>query len=186
MLTAASGSWWGGPQDHRGIPLAESRDGSPKGFHVLSVDGNRYTTRFVASGPSQDTQMRIVLHSRSEGQTSAGVCCCPLAKAALSSLDVIADVFDGGPRTHVTCEIEGAGLAPVAMQRATVPDPFIVDTFAKHRALHKPWVEPASSSHVWTAPLAAELAPGAYRLVVRATDEYGRAHAAHMVLEITA
>ena len=73
-----------------------------------------------------------------------------------------------------------------AMQRATVPDPFIVDTFAKNRALHKPWVEPATSSHVWTAPLAAELAPGAYRLVVRATDEYGREHAAHMVLEVTA
>jgi hypothetical protein len=186
VLTAASGSWWGGPQDHRGIPLAESRDGSPKGFHILSIDGNSYTTRFVASGPSPGAQMRIVLHSSSDAQHSRGVCGCPLARAALPSLEVVADVFDGGPRTIVTCEIEGAGLTPVAMQRATVPDPFIVDTFTKNRALHKPWVEPASSSHVWKAPLAAELAPGAYRLVVRATDEYGRAHAAHMVLEITA
>ncbi len=186
VLTAASGSWWGGPLDHRGIPVAESRDGSPKGFHVLSVDGNRYTTRFVASGPSQGEEIRIVLHSRSDGPTSRGVCGCPLAKAALPSLEVAADVFDGGPRTIVTCEIEGAGRAPVAMQRAVVPDPFIVETFAKNRALHKPWVAPAPSSHLWTAPLAAELAPGAYRLVVRATDEYGRAHAAQMVLEVTA
>jgi hypothetical protein len=186
VLTAASGSWWGGPRDHRGIPLAESRDGSPKGFHVLSVDGNRYTTRFVASGPSQGAQMRIMLHSGQSADQAAGLCCCPLTRAALPSLKIAADVFDGGPRTQVMCEIEGAGLAPVAMQRATMPDPFIVDTFAKNRALHKPWVAAAPSSHLWTAPLAAELPPGAYRLVVRATGEYGGEHVAHMVLEITA
>jgi hypothetical protein len=186
VLTAASGSWWGGPRDHRGIPLAESRDGSPKGFHVLSIDANRYTTRFVASGPSQGEQMRIVLQSGSGTETAAGICCCPLPKEALASLNVLADVFDGGPRTHVTCEIEGSGLAPVAMRRAAIADPFIVDTFARNRALHKPWMEPAASSHVWTAPLAAELAPGAYRLVVRATGEYGREHVSHMVLEVTA
>lgn len=182
VLTAASGSWWGGPQDHRGIPLAESRDGSPKGFHVLSVDGNRYTTRFVASGPAPGDQIRVVLHS----SASPGLCCCPLTRDSLPALDVVADVFDGGPRTTVTCEIEGSGLPPVAMQRRTIADPFVVETFAKHHALHKPWVEPAPSSHVWTAPLAAELAPGAYRLAVRATDEYGREHVSHMVLEVTA
>ena len=47
VMTAVCGSWWSGPYDHRGIAVADSRDGSPNGFHVLSVEGNRYTTRFV-------------------------------------------------------------------------------------------------------------------------------------------
>src|SRR5262249_16881287 len=63
VLTAVSGSWWSGPFDHRGVAVADSRDGSPNGFHVLSVDGNRYTTRFVPANEPNARQMRIVLDS---------------------------------------------------------------------------------------------------------------------------
>lgn len=44
VLAAVSGSWWSGPFDPRGIPMALQSDGSPNGFHILSVDGGRYTT----------------------------------------------------------------------------------------------------------------------------------------------
>ncbi len=44
VLTALSGSWWSGPFDHRGVASADSRDGTPNGFHILSVDGTRCTT----------------------------------------------------------------------------------------------------------------------------------------------
>ena len=39
VLAAASGSWWGGPRDGCGMPNAVCPDGTPNGFHVLSVDG---------------------------------------------------------------------------------------------------------------------------------------------------
>jgi C terminal of Calcineurin-like phosphoesterase len=39
VLTAVSGSWWSGPLDRRGIASADSRDGTPHGFHILSIDG---------------------------------------------------------------------------------------------------------------------------------------------------
>lgn len=182
VLTAASGSWWGGVRDHRGIPAAESRDGSPRGFHVLSIDGNRYTTRFVATGPSAEPQIRVSLHAPTYGTT----CNCPLPQASISALQIVANVFDGGPRTEVVCEIEGHGSGAVPMQRVPIADPFIVDAYARNRTLHKPWVAAALSSHLWTAPFRADLPPGAYRLAVRATGEYGAVHVAHMVLEITA
>src|SRR5207244_8851923 len=63
-LTAVSGSWWSGPFDHRGIATADSRDGSPNGFHVLSIEGNRYTTQFHPAGEPGSRQMRIVLEDR--------------------------------------------------------------------------------------------------------------------------
>ena len=61
VLTAASGSWWSGPADHRGIPFADSVDGTPNGFHVLAVSGNRYVTRFVPAVGKAVAQLRVLV-----------------------------------------------------------------------------------------------------------------------------
>lgn len=63
VLTAVSGSWWSGPFDYRGIACAVSRDGSPNGYHVLSIDGAKYETRFVAAKEPQGRRTRIMLDS---------------------------------------------------------------------------------------------------------------------------
>ena len=62
-MTAVSGSWWSGPYDHRGIAVADSRDGSPNGYHVLSIDGQSYSTQFQPANEPNSRQMRIVLDS---------------------------------------------------------------------------------------------------------------------------
>jgi hypothetical protein len=72
------------------------------------------------------------------------------------------------------------------MRRAATSDPFIAELFARHASMQKPWVRPVPSSHLWRAPMCADLGPGAHRLTVRASDEYGRELAAHMVLEVSA
>jgi 3',5'-cyclic AMP phosphodiesterase CpdA len=63
VMTAVSGSWWSGPYDHRGIAVADSRDGSPNGYHVLSIDGQSYSTQFQPANEANSRQMRIVLDS---------------------------------------------------------------------------------------------------------------------------
>src|SRR5262249_55538773 len=75
VLTAACGSWWSGPCDHRGIPFADSTDGTPNGFHVLSVAGHRYATRFVPAVTKTPAQLRVMVdgpHRRAEAATAAG------------------------------------------------------------------------------------------------------------------
>jgi hypothetical protein len=67
-----------------------------------------------------------------------------------------------------------------------MPDPLVAELFARQPQLQKPWVRPVAASHIWTAPLPAGLPPGAHRLTVRATDEYGREIAATLMLEVTA
>ena len=64
ILTAVSGSWWSGPYDHRGVAVADSRDGTPNGFHILSVEGLAYKTRFVAAKEPGFRQMRLSVDSR--------------------------------------------------------------------------------------------------------------------------
>ena len=51
----------GRPQDTRGIPSADSPDGSPNGFHVLAVDGPQYTTSFVPAAGKSRAQLRAIV-----------------------------------------------------------------------------------------------------------------------------
>jgi C terminal of Calcineurin-like phosphoesterase/N terminal of Calcineurin-like phosphoesterase/Calcineurin-like phosphoesterase len=191
ILTALSGSWWSGPFDHRGVATADSRDGTPNGFHILSVDGNACSTRFVPAKEPNGRQMRLSILSRFHGIAKEAdnefrqvrLLGSPVPARSLHASTLIANVFDGGERTKVTMTI---GDRPaVAMTRENRPDPFVEEVFARNEATRKFWVKAEKSSHVWTARLPPDLAPGAYRVVVEATDEHGRAITGRQALEVT-
>jgi hypothetical protein len=192
VLTAASGSWWSGPQDHRGIPFADSVDGTPNGFHVLSVSGGRYATRFVPGAGKPAAQIRIMVDGprlrRETGAAAAEDLSTGLGLTVPASLlgrcCVLANVFDGGPRTRVVCEIAGRS-GQIAMQAVALPDPLIAGLYSNGTP-RKDWVQAVASSHIWKAPLPGTLAPGAHVLTVRAWDEHGREHVARAIVEVAA
>ncbi len=64
VLSAASGSWWSGPLDDRGIPAALATDGAPNGFHVLQVGQGGYATGLIPAHEPSGSGMRIVLDSQ--------------------------------------------------------------------------------------------------------------------------
>ena len=190
ILTAVSGSWWSGPLDHRGVAVADSRDGSPNGFHMLRIDRNSYSTRFVPAKEPNGRQVRITIDSRfhsSErevkrdyraGQLTGS----PVALAAVPATRIIANVFDGGPKTKATLRI-GSG-EPIEMVRKSMPDPFVDDVFTRNDAVKKPWVKAEVSSHVWVARLPPGLRAGTHRIEVAAITEYGGTVRGTAVLEI--
>ena len=192
VMTAVSGSWWSGPYDHRGIAVADSRDGSPNGFHILSIDGSFYTTRFQSANEPDTRQMRIVLDSefhRDRKELYAEfrmgeLLGSPIPQEAAFATNLVVNVFDGGPRTSVEYRI--GGRAPVKMERVSRPDPFVEEVFARNEATKKPWVKAEPSSHIWSARLPGDLEAGTHCIAVRAIDEYGREHRDHLVVELTA
>lgn len=155
VLTAACGSWWSGPLDSTGVPVADSRDGTPKGFHVLSVDRNQYSTRYVPFGPVADLDMRAIIDNA--GPQSV----------------IFVDVFDADLRTQITAEIEGDSSSSIKLGREGVADPYVVEEFARYRNLCKPWVAAAPSSHMWSGVLPHKLGSGT-KVLVRVTSENGR------------
>ena len=190
VLTAVSGSWWSGPYDRGGIACADSRDGTPNGYHVLSIAGARYTTRHVAaSGP--DRAMRICLDSQfhardaevARAHTVAELLGSPIAADAVASTDLVVNVFDGGPRTRVG--VRFAGRDPVPMERVRRPDPFVAQVYARNAETRKPWVKAEPSSHIWVARLPADLGPGTHRADVFVIDEYGREARDALIIEVT-
>jgi calcineurin-like phosphoesterase family protein len=189
VMTALAGSWWSGPYDRRGVAAADCPDGNPNGFHVLSVEGNRFTTRFRAAKEPESRQMRIVLasadHAPTEDEFEAGQFFgAPIPQDRVGTTEVIVNVFDGGPRTTVEYAIGEFG--PVTMRRDTRPDPFVQEVFARNQATKKPWAEVEASSHIWTARLPADLKAGMHTVTVRVVDEYGREHHDHLCMEVTA
>jgi hypothetical protein len=191
VLTALSGSWWSGPYDHRGIASADSRDGTPNGFHILSVEGNAYTTRFIPAKEPSGRQMRLSIDSRFHGISKDAdrdlrqvqLLGSPVPRDALNASTLIANVFDGGDKTKVTMTI--GDRAPLEMVRHAGPDPFVEEVFARNEATKKPWVKADNSSHIWTARLPGDLKPGAYLVVVEAVGEYGQPLGGRLVLEVT-
>jgi hypothetical protein len=191
VMTAVCGSWWSGPYDHRGIAVADSRDGTPNGFHILSVEGNRYTTRFQAANEPSSRQMRIVLDSgfhrdRKEvyrdfrmGQLLGS----PIAQENVYATEVVVNLFDGGPRSTVEYRIGNGSAIP--MTRDVRADPFVEEVYARNQATKKPWVKAEPCSHIFVARLPADLGTGTHCLKVRAIDEYGRVHNDNLVVEIT-
>jgi hypothetical protein len=191
ILTTVSGSWWSGPLDHRGVASADSRDGSPNGFHILSIDGTAYSTRFVPAKEPNGRQMRISILSRAHGVTKESdlqfrqprTLGSPVPQAALHASTLVANVFDGGERTKVSMRI--GDRAPVGMMRENRPDPFVQEVFSRNAERTKPWVKAENASHVWTARLPADLKVGAYPILVEATGEYGQSLKGRALLEVT-
>lgn len=190
VMTAVSGSWWSGPYDRRGIACADSRDGTPHGYHVLSIDGAQYTTRFVSAIEGEGRAMRITLESQFHGRNREiardyrieQILGSPISADAAGATDLVVNVFDGGPKTVVTCTL--GRRDPVAMARVRRSDPFVEQVYARNADTKKPWVKAEPSTHIWTMRLPPDLEPGTHRADIRVEDEYGRERRDHLVIEV--
>jgi hypothetical protein len=142
IIAALSGSWWSGPLDASGNPYAIGSDGTPQGWHMLSIDGNEYQTDFVSA---RDETIGRLIFSRT----------LPFAKPAPplevvvgvpSPFGLMVNVFDGGPRTRVFIE-QDANLFP--LDRVNEEDPHTKRLYAMAGSTLKHWVRAEPSTHLW-------------------------------------
>jgi hypothetical protein len=173
---AVCGSWWTGPPDNLGIPLSMQREGAPRGYGMLHVQGTDYSWSYRALGGDSDHQMHVSLLSPTTTQPH------PTGVVFLSGPGnprVVANVFRGSRDMEVSCRVDDGPW--LTMERSfTTPDPFAFRTTSSL----KPWLQPRASSHVWTIGLPDGLSLGAHTVEVRATDVFGRTSEDFLVFEI--
>jgi hypothetical protein len=157
-VATASGTWWRGSQDERGIPHTMMRDGAPNGYGILSVRGNEYTVRYKAAGHPDSYQMNIHAPDMATGGEAFTV-----------------NVFNGSPRSKVEFRM-GNDDSWTSMTHAPQIDPGYARLVESDKAAQrgKTLNEPAVSSHIWAANLPAELPEGTSWLEVRCTDAFGQ------------
>jgi len=168
---AVSGTWWGGPTDERGIPVADQRDGVPNGYHVFTFSGNQYQERFKAAGKEKSYQMRIIYPK--------GV----IKQNELADSLIIVNVFNGSEKSLVEYRIDVGDYKTLA--REIRRDLYFVALHARHNDTYPDWVEPRESNHMWIGKLPAELETGVHTLEVRTVDQYGKKYQATSILEIS-
>jgi hypothetical protein len=163
VQATACGSWWSGAPDENGIPHTTMRDGAPNGYSILAIDGHDYSIRFKAARRPANHQMNIMLADE-------------IRAAALSSTEVVVNVFAGSERSTVEMRIAERGEAWSSMRRDERPDPCYV-AMTKLEEGEKPppgrkLPKVKDSPHIWVANLPDGLPPGAYTLEVRTTDMF--------------
>ena len=190
VLTTVSGSWWSGPFDADALPISMQRDGTPRGYHRMFVEGTDMRVTFKAAGRPDNYQMRIMLDAAHHGPGGAYRDFRPGAhydgrinEDQVAAASVVVNLFDGGPRSKVSFQLNDGDW--MEMDRERVPDPSYLEMAQRHAEVIKPWVEPEPSTHIWIADLPDDLAPGTHLLSVVATDEFGSTHHGHKVLEVT-
>ena len=169
--------------DPLGQPMAQSCDGAPNGWHMLSVNGTDYSTRFVSA--REPSQMRIMLTCDGEPNAerkSRKVASTTIGRTDLKDTKIVINIFDGGPRTTVYACVSGCSAS--ITKRAPRHDPMTQDLFEQAGTTKKPWVQAERSSHIWQAELPADLPSGLHRLNVTAENEYGQIHHGAMIFEV--
>ncbi len=170
ICAAVSGTWWTGMKDERGIPIADQRDGTPNGYHIIQFEGNRYRISFKPAKFAADFQLRI-----SE----------PLGKISQKSIHqqrVVVNVFDGSEKSTVMWQLDGGAFQE--MDRTLMKDPYYERIYQQLKAELPSWVYPELSTHIWTAPLPDELGIGVHKIVVRTIDQFGNEYQTASVFEV--
>lgn len=190
VLTTVSGSWWSGPFDERGIPVSIQSDGSPNGYHVLTVSDVTPSVRFKAASQPADHQMRIVFDRAFHSDNANGLRDFHpgelfegrMTSAQTESTKLYVNVFDGGPKTVVKFRIDDGEFTD--MMRTAERDPTFLSIINRHTDSVKSWLTPFPSQHLWVARLP-RLSGGTYTIEVHVVDEFGRFHLGHRILEVT-
>ncbi len=191
VLTTVSGAWWSGPFDERGIPVTDQRDGTPNGYHILEVDGTDMTVRYKGAGKPVDAQMRILFEVAHHGIRIDGMRDFKagelldgrMSRDQVPAASIMVNLFDGGPKSVVEYAINNGAFKP--LDRVIRNDPFMLETYNRHEASKKSFVQATPSTHLFEADLMDDLPAGRHVVSVRARDEFGRTHHGHTILEIT-
>jgi hypothetical protein len=165
VITGAScGSWWTGPKDENGIPLATSMDGAPKGYFVFEFSGANYEYKFVPANHSEDYQVRITIPLKTESQF------------------ITANWFIGKPHEKVMASFDSQ--KPIEMKNYTGFDSFIARTI-KDRKNKDNWTPSLyETQHLWKIQIPKELKKGMHKIEVNAFTDKGKIYKGYKIFEI--
>ncbi len=159
-----SGDWYSGGPNALGVPASTMRDGTPKGYAFLRINGNQYAIDYKVAGESSDFQINI-FHPKVVAQgrgTPAGI---------------FANFFMGHKGNTVEYRIDQGDWQPMVYVEAPDPDflrqLFHWDTIDKLAPGRRP-SNAVNSTHLWRGSIPTNLPVGEHRIEVRATDMFGR------------
>ena len=173
-VVTASGSWYRGPLDDRGHPMATMRDGAPNGYAVYRFSGNKHTGYYRAAGRAKDYQLEIYAP--------------PVVTAGGETpVEIQTNVFNGSEKSTVKLRLGDGEWQN--MEKKDRLDPAYAALYKRDKGvalLEKRSVlpEPAISLHMWQTELPSGLDPGFHLIEVETTDVFGQTYRAKRIIEV--
>jgi hypothetical protein len=173
-VAAACGSFWGGPPDAQGIPIATMWDGTPHGYAVLTFNG--------VAAPVIDYRP-----AREPADRQVGLYAPETVAPHLGYVSFFANVFNGHDGWKIEARVDDQAWKD--MTRVVEWDPAYAKLYLAQDTLAVPLAgrrlpDPTVCYHLWRAYLPADLAVGSHTIEVRATDPAGKAFAAKREMRI--
>jgi 3',5'-cyclic AMP phosphodiesterase CpdA len=158
-----SGDWYSGPKDANGVPASTMRDGTPKGYAFLHVDGNQYKFEYKVANNPKERQIDLY-HTKKvkEGKRNQAY--------------LFANFFMGHQSNKVEYRVNNGEWK--AMEWNPSVDYNYMNTLIKIdnseiTSFGRRPSAPEISQHVWSVRLPNKLTAGTYQIEVRARDLYG-------------
>ncbi len=163
-VAAASGSFWGGPPDAAGIPIATMWDGTPHGYAVLSFNG--------VAAPAIDYRP-----AREPADHQIGLYAPDTVAPRLGYVSFFANVFNGHDGWTVEARVDDRVWSKIT--RVLEWDPAYAKLYLTQDSRAVPFAgrrlpDPTVCYHLWRGYLPADLPAGVHTIEVRASDPAGR------------
>lgn len=161
-----SGDWYSGTMDKYGTPNSRMRDGTPKGYAILNIDGNTYNFDYKVAG--EDASIKMDIHTPKV-----------VPGKGRSRGEVVVNFFQGSKRDSLFFRVNDEDWRP--MRYAPSHDPAILKVQHNWDYQHmlpegKRPSFPTNSTHIWRARIPNHFEPGEHTLEVKAKDFLGRTH----------
>ncbi|MFD2596508.1 calcineurin-like phosphoesterase C-terminal domain-containing protein [Sphingobacterium griseoflavum] len=167
-----SGDWYSGLLNAQGVPVSTMRDGTPKGYAILHIDGNQYTFDYKVVG--KDTAHSIGLFGPAV-----------VAEKYVRRYALYANFYIGAKGDKLRYQVDGGKWKE--MERVDDHDPAYTQEVLRFNGTselvqgRRP-SDVVPSTHLWKTSLP-KLAIGRHLIRIEARDTFGRLH--HAEKDIT-
>lgn len=174
----ASGDWWSGAKDAKGIPEALMRDGTPKGYGIITFDGATYTIDYKVYDKPTEHRMKIYTPKYVPHQQGT---------RRFYRTQFIVNFFQGSEFDKLEYRIDDGNW--MLMRYWPGEDPFVAEiryelNNMKDQPDYNRMSNPAMSYHLWRGSVPAGLPVGMRTIEVRATDAWGRVFTESTTFEV--
>lgn len=172
-----NGDWYSGKIGPDGTPDATMRDGTPPGYAIIHIEGNKYRFDYKVAGKPDDYGMSVY-SSKVVPYKNGGKYPIYVNFFLGCSDDVVEYRIDGGKwkkMNRVTDEVDPTYMNLVYEWDRT-------DTPMKGK---RPNSVPTMCTHLWKAVLDHKLEPGDHTVDIRATDMFGKIYKSSHVYTVS-
>lgn len=159
-----SGDWYSGEYNEQNLPVSTMRDGTPKGYAILSVKDNTYALDYKVAGKPDDYRMEVFLPQ-------------VVADKKGGSSYVYANIFMGTQFDEVDYRIDQQEWKKMNKEETFDPAHYAkVQKYDLSQTLlegRRP-SNPVNSPHLWSARIPSNLSVGEHHVEIRTKDRFQR------------